>query len=316
MNKTYKTFDEQIEILKSRNLSINNSGKLKWYLQTFNYQNFINGYNDPFMQNFTRSTNIYRDDASDLAMIDLFNFDRSLSTLLFSNIKQIESQLNTAITHEIARVLDENNYPNGNILNVINDTNIMRKIFKKDVNILTLKKSVKGKFGDKETNLWKKYKQNYKDTPIWVLSIFWSFGDIIFIFKNLRKQLKRLILEKYFNNKFDNSDALYKTLIWLKTVRNSACHNNVVYNLSTSTNSLTILSLIEKDEFNANSNQNANVKIFDVIKILDRIQNKTNKITSLETVFKDTIEKFLINKGNISNESIEFIFNAMNYKKL
>ncbi len=136
------------------------------------------------------------------------------------------------------------------------------------------------------------------------------------MFKNLRKQLKRLILEKYFNNKFDNSDALYKTLIWLKTVRNSACHNNVVYNLSTSTNSLTILSLIEKDKFNANTNQNANVKIFDVIRILDKIQNKTNKSTSLEIVFKDTIQKYLINKGNISNESIEFIFNAMNYKNI
>ena len=132
----------------------------------FAHQNFISGYNDPFMQNFTRSTNVYREDASDLAIIDLFNFDRSLSSLLFSNIKQVESQLNTAITHEIARVLNENNYPNGNILKALEDTNILPYIFQAGVNKDSIRKTLLGNFGNKETKLSKKYPLTDNDVPI------------------------------------------------------------------------------------------------------------------------------------------------------
>lgn len=313
MNKPFKTFDEQIDILEERKLTVKNPNKLKWYLQTFNYQNFISGYNDPFMQNFTRSTNVYREDASDLAIIDLFNFDRSLSSLLFSNIKQVESQLNTAITHEIARVLNENNYPNGNILKALEDTNILPYIFQAGVNKDSIRKTLLGNFGNKETKLSKKYPLTDNDVPIWVLSIFWSFGDAIYIFKKMNKKLKRIIVEKYFYKKFENSDTLYKTLMWLKMVRNSACHNNVLYNLSTHNNSLSILAIIDYEDVDTDI-ASVEVKIYDVIRILDTIQNKTNKNTSLVLMFQNIINNFLVKKGNISNESLAFIFRSMNYK--
>ena len=78
--KKFKTWDEQIELLKSRNLIIKNESKLKLYLQKYNYQNFINAYNDPFMLNFDRNANRYRNDIDSEHIINLFNFDRTISS--------------------------------------------------------------------------------------------------------------------------------------------------------------------------------------------------------------------------------------------
>ena len=60
MSKKFKTFDEQINLLEEMELSISNKNKLRWYLQSYNYQNFINGYNDFFMINNDRSKNKYK----------------------------------------------------------------------------------------------------------------------------------------------------------------------------------------------------------------------------------------------------------------
>ncbi len=101
--------------------------------------------------------------------------------------------------------------------------------------------------------------------------------------------------------------------MWLKMVRNSACHNNVLYNLSTHNNSLSILAIIDYEDVDTDI-ASVEVKIYDVIRILDTIQNKTNKNTSLVLMFQNIINNFLVKKGNISNESLAFIFRSMNYK--
>ena len=60
MSKKFKTFDEQIKLLEQKELFINDKNRLKWYLQSYNYQNFINGYNDFFMINNDRNKNKYK----------------------------------------------------------------------------------------------------------------------------------------------------------------------------------------------------------------------------------------------------------------
>ena len=56
-DKKFKSFDEQISLLKERNLSfLDNNGKnveqkFKWYLEKFNYHNIINEYSFPVKWN-------------------------------------------------------------------------------------------------------------------------------------------------------------------------------------------------------------------------------------------------------------------------
>ena len=47
--KPFKTYDEQIDILKSRNLEIKDRNKARDLLSQINYYYLINGYKDPFL---------------------------------------------------------------------------------------------------------------------------------------------------------------------------------------------------------------------------------------------------------------------------
>ena len=46
----FKTYEEQIEILKNRGMTIPNENFAKNKLQQNNYYNLINGYKEPFLQ--------------------------------------------------------------------------------------------------------------------------------------------------------------------------------------------------------------------------------------------------------------------------
>ncbi len=130
MEKEFKIFDEQMNLLKERGLKITNPSKFKWYIKSYNYQHFVNGYNDAFLINYSRASNRYRENVSDSSIVDLFNFDRHLSSLMFSNIRSIEMAFNSAVTHEIARELNNIKIPYGRILYVFQDNNLYTQIFK------------------------------------------------------------------------------------------------------------------------------------------------------------------------------------------
>lgn len=131
-NKEFKTIDEQIELLKSRGLKIDNEDKLKWYLSSYNYQNFINGYNDLFMINEDRSKNKYKPIASSNQIINLFNFDRWLSKNILSTIQNIERKISSSIAYVLAINLNYfNNDKSGNIFKYEFNNPVIEKMFVK-----------------------------------------------------------------------------------------------------------------------------------------------------------------------------------------
>ena len=61
--KYFVSIEERIKILKSRNLLFDDLKLFKWYLTKYNYQSFVNGYNDFFLINKNREVNRYKKDA-------------------------------------------------------------------------------------------------------------------------------------------------------------------------------------------------------------------------------------------------------------
>lgn len=186
--KKFKTWDEQIELLKSRNLIIKNESKLKLYLQKYNYQNFINAYNDPFMLNFDRNTNKYRDDVDSEHIINLFNFDRTISSYIFKYLQNIERELSSIITYIIGEEMNKIGYKSCLVLDF--NKYDYKKIFTYNKNeIKYLKKQIENLINKRDDILFKKYYQNQKinlkKIPIWVLSLSWDFGTLINIYKKL-----------------------------------------------------------------------------------------------------------------------------------
>lgn len=85
MSKPFKTYDEQIEILSSRGLNIDNPDNAKIILSQLNYYNLINGYKTPFLdlKVSTEDEDKYKDGSSFQEIFYLHEMDRELKEVVF-----------------------------------------------------------------------------------------------------------------------------------------------------------------------------------------------------------------------------------------
>ena len=237
--KEFKTFDEQIFLLKQKGLFINDEEKLKWYLKSFNYQNIINGYNDFFMINNDRKTNKYKNISNSNGIIELFNFDRYISKLLLGDIQNIERKISTSIAYTLSSIMKENNVDDGRLFNLSYDHVTIKKIFKiqnkKEVEWKTIQENILKNLNLKE-KIFNNANQDIKEIPVWSLVIHLSFGSLIYLLKIMNKNIFYKIMEN--SNLKNYNDLSNKEMIEifeiLKNARNRICHNNVLYNITIS----------------------------------------------------------------------------------
>ena len=103
--KNFLTVSEQIKLLERRGLEIKNKKSLEWYLTKYNYQSFINGYNDFFLLAQARNLNMYKYKANSDDLISLFNFDRYISKFILGDIQNIERFLQNAIVQTFFKLM-------------------------------------------------------------------------------------------------------------------------------------------------------------------------------------------------------------------
>ena len=103
--KEFKTYQEQIEILKSRGIVINNEEFALEKLQEDNYYNIINGYKDLFID-----SNQYIQGTTFEEIYSLFEFDRNLKSILLKNILIVENILRTLIAYNFSLKYGNDNY--------------------------------------------------------------------------------------------------------------------------------------------------------------------------------------------------------------
>lgn len=237
--KEFKTFDEQIFLLKQKGLFIDDEEKLKWYLKSFNYQNIINGYNDFFMINNDRKTNKYKNISNSNGIIELFNFDRYISKLLLGDIQNIERKISTSIAYTLSSIMKENNVNDGRLFNLSYDHVTIKKIFKiqnkNEGEWKTIQENILKNLNLKE-KIFNNANQDIKEIPVWSLVIHLSFGSLIYLLKIMNKNIFYKIMEN--SNLKNYNDLSNKEMIEifdiLKNARNRICHNNVLYNITIS----------------------------------------------------------------------------------
>ena len=310
MRKCFLTFDEQINLLKNRNLSFKCNNKdltdrVKWYLTKYNYHNFINGYNDPFMVNFDRTKNWYRSEVNAQYVIDLFNFDRSLSRILIGDILSVERNFSTQICYHLLKKYKDI-YPEineGMILELssenflkifanINDIKFSKKIHD-DNNLVDKEKMLRKtilSFSKGKEAVKKHQDDNY---PLWTLSIYWSFGDACRIYKALNDELKLEIATAYFDDNIKLYDGYLESFIsimqLLNNLRNLICHGNVIYKFKNYIN-LDHINNFFKNVLNINYKKLKFVSLNDAIVLLDYF-NPHKKSSNTIKYFIDNVNK-------------------------
>ncbi len=106
----YKSFDEQIAILKSRGVEINDYEFAKNALMTFPYYSIINGYKDMFLKQ--KEPDIYRTGTSFEMLYQVHWIDVQVSNIIFKYSLAVEERLKALVSNIVARnfSIDEEKY--------------------------------------------------------------------------------------------------------------------------------------------------------------------------------------------------------------
>ena len=216
-NKTFKTLDEQIAILRSKGLRISNEDYAKDILLRENYF-FLTGYRFLFM----RSTEDRRfiEGATFEELYAMFNFDRQIRNILFKNILIFENNMKSVSSYIVSKNhgFKEKNYLNPH--NFVHDTSRNRQI-----NDLIHKMKRQISINGKQHQATMHYIDNYGFIPLWVVVKVLSFGIMGEFYSCLQPEDK-MEIAKVFNVEAYELDAY---LPILANYRNLCAHEDITY---------------------------------------------------------------------------------------
>lgn len=217
MLKKFKTLDEQIQILKTKGLVIDDVDAAKEILLRENYF-FVSGYRHLFLKsseskNFIENTN-FRE------MYGLFNFDRQIRNIIFKNILIIENNIKSIIAYNLSKTygIKEKNY--------LNPKNFNRDPDKtRQVNDLLKKMKRQIRVNGGQHSATSHYITNYGYIPPWIVVKVLSFGIVSELYSILKLDMQKEIAGMFGINYQD----LMTFLVILSNYRNLCAHEDIVY---------------------------------------------------------------------------------------
>lgn len=191
MNKPFKTFDEQIAILKSRNLIIDDDECVKEILSQINYYNVINGYKNIFLKRDLNGNLVspekFKDGAEFDELYSLYSMDTELKQTIFPYILRFEKLLKTSCSYHFAKEYRES-YSYLQMKNYSNEKSDLEIVLK---NLSTLSSMVNTNKRGKPAI--KHYVDNHNEIPIWVLINFLTLGNVSYFYNALSNTLQAKI---------------------------------------------------------------------------------------------------------------------------
>lgn len=306
MDKTFKTIEEQIELLQSRNLHIDNKETARKILLNNNYYYLINGYKDLFLNKNSKSE-MFCNGTTLEEIYSLYEFDRKIRIIFLEYILLIERKIDSYIAYEFSKNYGHKNYL---VQKNFNNINKNKELIDKFVNDINLEISHQYKNSNK---MIKHYVDTYKYIPLWVLIRILSFGKVS-KFYSFMKQKEQNNISRKFNIK---SETLKVYLINLGNIRNICAHDEKLYDIIlkkriTTTDYHKKLRLIK----NNNKTTYSTRDLFSIVLILKIMLEKDQ----FNKFYKLLIKNIELLKKELFTISIDKVIYKMgfpkNYKKL
>ena len=96
--KKFKTFEEQIEILKLRDLKFGNEETALNALKRYGYYSIINGYKEPYIS-MIDGKEFYKEGITFEQVFSLYEMDKSICNAVMKTMLKVEDRLKTATAH-------------------------------------------------------------------------------------------------------------------------------------------------------------------------------------------------------------------------
>lgn len=229
MDKPFKTIDEQIEILKSRKMIVNSKYARKSLMKN-GYYNVINGYKDFFLK---ENSNEFIDGTNYIDLENLFKIDQMLSQAMFYACLSIERTFKTNLAYFLSEKFGEKESDYLNKKNYSTGKSLGNKKWQIDNTICEFNKLL-----DEDIQPIKHYKNKYKNVPPWILFTRASFGNIYYLFKLSRSDIKTKVIASILGIDCADVDTPLKqvfsdAMFLILHFRNRTAHANRTYNFTT-----------------------------------------------------------------------------------
>jgi len=231
--KPFKTHDEQLEILKSRGLIIPDErrSQIKNFLKFENYYNIVNGYKDPFLAN--HNPELYKPNTAFHDIYTLHQLDRNFRQILLPDLLIFETHLKSLIAYHFSEkfqfpdfYLQSENY----LMNSPKDVTQLTKLISDLSKLITYK--------SQQDSPVKHYIESYNHVPLWVLTKFMTFGQLVQMYRFLPHASKNAIAKEFaltFNHDYHRSielvtadlESIMRTANFF---RNICAHDERLYN--------------------------------------------------------------------------------------
>lgn len=236
MSKVFKTHNQQLSILRKRNLIIPKNGAPKRILEKENYYNLINGYKELFLTttttNSTQEKYVSGTHFSELK--SLYDFDFELRMILLKRIFRVENNIKSAIAYFFSKKYGHDNYLKLENFDLYTPGSVSRK--KEISRVQDIINIIKGIQGEIARNVSKNdsighYMIQHGYVPLWVLVNVLTFGTVGKFFK-LMKQSDRQNVGRIFQI---NESELNNMVGLLTLVRNKCAHVERLYDFKSKT---------------------------------------------------------------------------------
>lgn len=211
MLKEPKTFDEQIDLLKSRGLIIGDEDKAKFILNNINYYRF-----SAYLIHFKKEDETYKENITFEHIYNLYLFDKELRNILIDMLESIEISFRTYISYTLAIKHGSTGY-------------LDKQCFKKEKYFESFIKKLEDEKNNHKNKLFiKHHNEKYNGIlPIWVAVEIMSFGTLSKLYSNMLPQdtayIKRELCKV-------NPILVNSWLHSLTHLRNVCAHYGRIYN--------------------------------------------------------------------------------------
>jgi len=261
--KNFKTFKEQIEGLKRKNLKFKNEKFALDILKKVNYYSLINAYKEVFLNsNYIKTNNndpdeMYKENTFFENLFWLYYFDSEMRSNLLKYIFIAESSIKAKLIYYFCEKYktDNNAYQNVNNFNYTSQLTKTINYLVQKLNSTVIKQS---KIHGSRIN---HYTINYGTVPLWVLMPQLDFGTTAYFLKCCKKNIQSKIAKnmkfefvKFYPEVNENfiftGEALNNIIFFINSFRNICAHNERLYDYRFTNNTVNINKFIIHEHYN------------------------------------------------------------------
>ena len=196
-DKPFKTIDEQMELLESRNLLFENKETVRLILTRYGYYEIINGYKDNFLKNPNNDDDGFKPNTTFEHIYALYKLDKNIRSCLKNSLEDFELSFKQILAYTIAeaysdkdsRYVAKSHYNagkshrrrRGNGIETDRD-----RLLRKMNNII--------KYNDYQP--YKHYREDHNNIPPWIAIKGLTFGESVFLFKLSKRKVRDTVISK------------------------------------------------------------------------------------------------------------------------